>query len=347
LTTEDIAVQTVHAELLPDIKTCFVKIDYFARGTYREFMQAVESYFENGQAKHLILDLRGNPGGYIPEATNILCQIFKEKEKILFTTRNRNHKTYEYKSTGKQFFEIDQVVVLIDAQTASASEILAGSVQDWDRGIIIGNQSYGKGMVQEQYPLQNGGSIRLSVEKYYLPSGRSIQKPSHLSANVLKFEKGVAVSESETSTNPESAYKTLVLGRQVEAYSGISPDIQVGDKPLSDQDTHILYELLKSFTFAYATKNRSVIPTDKPSLQDWKMPADAFIQFEAYIAGEAGMDQIPQAWNEARFLKAFKEETAALISTQQGTDIKVNRSDAYVEAAIAAIKEKKAALGVK
>ena len=346
LTTEDLAVPTVHAEWLPEIKTCFVKIDYFARGTYREFMQAIEPYFENGRAKHLILDLRGNPGGYIPEATNVLCQIFEEKEKILFTTKNRSHKTYEYKSTGKQFFEIDQVVVLIDSETASASEIVAGSVQDWDRGIIIGAQSYGKGLVQEQYPLKNGGSLRLSVEKYYLPSGRSIQKPSHLSANVLQNIEGAIVSEPNTTIQNGTEYKTLIRGRKVEAFSGIIPDIQV-DNGVSSNELDAVNDILNTFVFAYLTQYKDDLPKDRISLQSWQIPADVYTRFSTYLKEETGIDRIPESWHRSAFFEAFKEEVSEILFKKQDTDVLNGEKDPFLRAAILAIQEKKAVSATK
>ncbi|MEZ4910574.1 MAG: S41 family peptidase [Saprospiraceae bacterium] len=136
---KEIMVPSVHAQYLDDAQAVFVRIDRFGNKTYQEFMLAIEPYFEKkSKAKHLILDLRDNPGGFLPEATNILCQLFKEKDKLLVYTEGRNLKRNDYKSNGKAFFDIEKIVVLIDENSASASEIVAGAIQDWDRGIIIG-----------------------------------------------------------------------------------------------------------------------------------------------------------------------------------------------------------------
>jgi carboxyl-terminal processing protease len=349
LTIEDIAVPTVHAELIPEIQTCYVRIDYFAKGTYREFMQVVEKNFENGKASHLILDLRNNPGGYIPEVTNILCQIFKEKDKILFTTRNRRNEIYEYKSTGKQFFDIDQVVVLIDGQSASASELVAGTIQDWDRGLVVGTQSYGKGLVQEQYNLKNGGAIRLSVEKYYLPSGRSIQKPEHLKGISRQHEQAAFEYADIISgkVNEEPAYKTLIRGREVHASSGITPDIKIGNPNNTNNDEDGLQEILTSFTFAYIAKHRKAIPVNKESLLKWQVPADAFTEFLEYTTNERGMEQIPETWNASLFSVDFKEEVGALLSKSKIKALNSNEEDAFLITAIKALKEKKAAQALK
>jgi carboxyl-terminal processing protease len=347
LTIEDIAVPTVHAELIPEIQTCYVRIDYFAKGTYREFMQAVEKNFENGKASHLILDLRNNPGGYIPEVTNILCQIFKEKDKILFTTKNRRNEIYEYKSTGKQFFAIDQVVVLVDGQSASASELVAGTIQDWDRGLVVGSQSYGKGLVQEQYNLKNGGSIRLSVEKYYLPSGRSIQKPEHLRSITRQQNAFGDASLNNDKSGEALIYKTLIRGREVKASSGITPDLRIGNSDNANTDQDDMHEMLNSFTFVYLAKHRKTIPANKESLQKWQIPADAFTEFIEYTTNERGMEQIPETWKATMFSAAFKEEVIALMSKSKFKALNSNEEDAFLNTAIKALKEKKAAEAVK
>lgn len=347
LTIEDIAVPTVHAELMPEIQTFYVRIDYFAKGTYREFMQAVEKNFENGKARHLILDLRNNPGGYIPEVTNILCQIFKEKDKILFTTKNRRNEINEYKSTGKQFFDIDQVVVLVDGKSASASELVAGTIQDWDRGLVVGTQSYGKGLVQEQYNLKNGGSVRLSVEKYYLPSGRSIQKPEHLRGITRHQTDFGDASPKNDKADEESTFKTLIRGREVQASSGIIPDIKIGNRDNADNDEDAMLEMLPSFTFAYLAKHRATLPAIDVTLQNWQVPVDAFRSFGAYALENYGMEQISETWNESKFSAAFKEQMDALLSKSENKVINSNEGDAFIKTAVKALKEKRATEAVK
>jgi len=157
--------------------TAYIKLKRFSENVYTDFMTALESVADKKEKYDLILDLRENPGGYLPQTVKILNQIFKEKGKVLVYTVGRDKKRIEYKTNGKRFYNIDKVIVLINERSASASEIIAGAIQDWDRGLVIGENSYGKGLVQEQYPLKNGGAIRLTVSRYYTPSGRLIQKP--------------------------------------------------------------------------------------------------------------------------------------------------------------------------
>ena len=209
---EEIKVPSVIAGYMIDSTVAFIKLSRFTNTTYREFMDAWEKMYTEDGARNLVLDLRDNPGGYLREAVNILSQIFKEEGKLLVYTEGKNHDRTEYKSTGKVFFPVDHVTVIINENSASASEIIAGCIQDHDRGLILGTRSYGKGLVQEQYDLSNGGTLRLTVSKYYTPSGRLIQKA---------YDVG---SEVDTLTD----FKTS-SGRIVHAGGGIEPDIEVKD----------------------------------------------------------------------------------------------------------------------
>ena len=208
-------------EISPNV--VYVKIQRFSGKVYKEFMDAIEPFADGKDDVSLILDLRDNPGGYLPETIKMLNQIFKEKGRLLVYTKDRSDKRIEYKTNGKRFYNIGQVAVLINGNSASASEIMAGAVQDWDRGVVIGQPSYGKGLGQEQYPLNNGGAIRLTVSKYYTPSGRLIQTP---------YE-----NKNGNTFIDTSVYKTMVLEREVKASGGIFPDRMVNDTPLTNSET--------------------------------------------------------------------------------------------------------------
>ena len=210
---EEINVPSVVAAYMVDSTTAFIKIQRFTNSTYREFMDHWERMATTKGAKHLILDLRDNPGGYLKEAVNILSQIIEEEGKLLVYTEGKHQKRVEYKSTGKIFFPIEHVVVLINEGSASASEIIAGCLQDHDRAVIIGDRSYGKGLVQEQFELSNGGVLRLTVSKYYTPSGRLIQK----------------AYDDDSKTDTTKMFTTSG-GRAVYAGGGILPDVVLGDE---------------------------------------------------------------------------------------------------------------------
>ncbi|HMR88582.1 MAG TPA: S41 family peptidase [Saprospiraceae bacterium] len=305
VTIDVIPVSSVSSSLLPEIETAYIKIERFGSKTYTEFMDEVEKYFQpinvdkKGTAKHLILDLRDNPGGYLPEATNILCQLFAEKDKLLVYTEGRKNKKNEYKSNGKHFFQIDQIVVLIDENSASASEIIAGAIQDWDRGHIIGRRSYGKGLVQEQYDLNNGGAIRLTVARYYTPSGRSIQRDysdreSYDEDYGARYTNGDLFHKDSTLVDDKKEYFTLVKKRKVTASGGITPDIFVGmDTIFRNENFMLLKSLIPEFTYRYATKNKSKIPNTLEGINNWKVSDDFYKSFSEYALKESEETSIP------------------------------------------------------
>lgn len=239
LKPEEIEVPSANLAFTIDDNVAYIKLSRFSANTYEQFMQSVESMVRAGEKLDLVLDLRDNPGGYLPEAVNILSQLFDEKNKLLCYTEGLNRKRSEYHSTGKSFYDFGKLVVLINEYSASGSEILAGAIQDWDRGIIIGQDSYGKGLVQEIFPLKNGGALRLTVAKYFTPSGRLIQK-SYNSLN----------QEFEADTN---SFTTMLLERKVSGGGGIEPDIYIDD-PFNDYcynyseyiDFYLLYKMKRA-----------------------------------------------------------------------------------------------------
>jgi carboxyl-terminal processing protease len=227
---DDIPVNSVKGGVMVDDETGYVKIDRFGANTYREFMDYFQQLTEEEGMKNIIIDLRDNPGGYLPQATNILSQLFSNKGNLMVYTQGNSDKKQEYKSTGKTFFKIDKISVLIDENSASGSEIMAGAIQDWDRGVIIGRRSFGKGLVQEQYDLNNGGALRLTVARYYTPSGRSIQrtyddKENYYSDYEERYYSGEFFSEDSIVKGNSDLYETMKLKRPVFGGGGITPDI--------------------------------------------------------------------------------------------------------------------------
>jgi len=156
----------------------YIRIKEFSAKTDQEFMLAMDSLFgKQNNEKDLILDLRGNPGGYLEKSTHLINQLISESGKIMVTTKTKTGKETIYKTSGRPFFRPRKIAVLMDENSASASEIVAGALQDLKRAVIIGRPSFGKGLVQGQFNLSNGGALKLTIAKFYTPSGKLIQKP--------------------------------------------------------------------------------------------------------------------------------------------------------------------------
>jgi carboxyl-terminal processing protease len=261
LERDKIPVHSVEGPYMLDEQTGYLKIKRFSSNTYEEFMKALEDMVDNQGMKHLVLDLRGNPGGYLQEATNVLSQLFREKDKLLVYTEGQNAARSEYKTTGRNFYDIEHIAVLTDEGSASASEIIAGAIQDWDRGVIIGRRTFGKGLVQEQYPLRDGSAIRLTVARYYTPSGRCIQKPYESRENydhdfVDRIHSGELYDESKITLGDTTRYFTNG-GRVVFGGGGIVPDVFIPLDSLELNPYFIeLRQYVPAFAFRYLEKHR-------------------------------------------------------------------------------------------
>lgn len=210
VTRDEIPIPSVVASHMVEPEVAYIKILRFSQHTYRDFMDAWERLYADHGARHLILDLRDNPGGYLDEAVNMLSQMIPEEGRVLVYTKGKDEVKQEYKSTGKVFFPIDHIVALVNENSASASEIVAGCLQDLDRGVVVGSRTFGKGLVQEQFELSNGGTLRMTVSRYFTPSGRFIQKPYDTLATV-----------------DSAALFMTSAGRPVHAGGGITPDYPV------------------------------------------------------------------------------------------------------------------------
>ena len=260
ITRDQIPLNSLEVAYMLDEKTGYVKINRFSSTTYKEFMESVEELVDESGMKDLVLDLRQNPGGYLLEATKMLSQLVEDVDKLIVYTEGRTSKRSEYKTTGKTFYKIGKVAVLIDEGSASASEIVAGAIQDWDRGIIVGRRSFGKGLVQEQYDLKDGSALRLTVARYFTPSGRCIQKSyDDLSAYdndvVTRFNNGELLSEdSLIRTDSDTTIFYTEDGRVVYGGGGISPDFFVPIDTTTFDDYYIQMKALSSqFVYRYAS----------------------------------------------------------------------------------------------
>ncbi len=230
ITRDQVPLYSVDASIMLDESTGYIKINRFSATTYDEFTKALAQLKKQG-ARQMIVDLRDNPGGYLDAATN-MSDDFLGDDKLIVYTKGRNSPRYEYKSTGKGAFETGKLAVLVDESSASASEVFAGSIQDWDRGVIIGRRTYGKGLVQEQYEMPDGSALRLTTARYYTPSGRSIQRSFAEGKEAYRedFEKRLESGEltGNESYTPADTTPFFTAGRRlVYGGGGIRPDIYV------------------------------------------------------------------------------------------------------------------------
>jgi len=329
----DIPLKSVEISYMVNKSTGLIKVDRFSSKTYTEFMEALEELYENQGLKNLIIDLRGNPGGYLPETTNILSQLIREKDKLLVYTEGKANDRINYRTTGKSFFNIDKIAVLIDENSASGSEILAGAIQDWDRGLIVGRRTFGKGLVQEQYPLSNGGAIRLTVARYYTPTGRSIQEPYD---NLQEYHDVSRRYKNDTLTIVDSLkYYTKMLNREVYAAGGIFPDVYI---PISqiDEDPGLVDILNKVPEWVYVQLRDNVINNEisENNMPDWEVSSSLNEKFDDYIKSINGKDVIGYlTLNNEDINQAIKESVATMLFGDEiANKIRNERDNAMDEA---------------
>lgn len=254
----------------------YIKLNRFAQNTMEEFQEALEKLQKKGM-KHLILDLQNNGGGYLHIAIALADEFLSDKKLIVYTEGLRQPKQESY-ATPRGNFQKGKLVVLINESSASASEIVSGAVQDWDRGIIIGRRSFGKGLVQKPFPLPDGSAMRLTTARYYTPTGRSIQKPYENGTDAYHKDLQERLEHGEfmivdSIKLPDSLKFNTPNGRVVYGGGGIMPDIFV---PLdTSYFTGYFSELagkglIYQFTLNYIDNNRKELMEIYPNLETFK-----------------------------------------------------------------------------
>src|SRR5690606_26744784 len=223
----------------------YIKVRRFGINTADEFKTALLELQKQG-ARRLILDLRDNGGGYFHMAIKMASEFFEDKRLIVYT-EGAHEERFDYYSEGGGIFATGEVAILINEQTASASEIVAGAIQDWDRGLIIGRRSYGKGIVQEQFDFADGSTVNLSIARYYTPLGRSIQKKYTPNwSNMIDYNSMYrGLWAVDTLYAHGKVYQTKA-GKQVYSGGGILPDIVV---PQDSNSLNLMYRDLMRYSF--------------------------------------------------------------------------------------------------
>jgi carboxyl-terminal processing protease len=265
VTRGTIPVPSIDAAYMINKTTGYIKLNKFTENSYEEFMQAMEALQKQG-LQSLIFDLRGNGGGFMNEAVEMADE-FLEGNKLIVYTEGVNSKKREYRCKRPGLFEKGKLTILVDELSASASEVLAGALQDWCRATIIGRRTFGKGLVQEQYSLSDGSAIRLTVARYYTPLGRSIQRSYEKGKKVYmdelwdRFSNGQLLS---ADSNKVHNGKTFITGCSDTLYGGggIMPDVFVpidttGSKQLAN---NVLGNSnLNSFVYNYYLQHKQAI----------------------------------------------------------------------------------------
>lgn len=307
ITRGDIPIQSIEAYYMIDNKWAYIQVERFAENTFTEFFIAMTKMLYKG-CEGLILDVRGNGGGYLGVALQMANELLSRGDMIVYTEGVHEPRNVEY-ADGSGHFKGIPLVVLTDEGSASASEIIAGTVQDNDRGTIIGRRTFGKGLVQQSHEFSDGSAVRLTIARYYTPSGRCIQKPYTKGDNeeyamdiVNRYERGEFFSQDSIHQNDSLVYKTR-RGRTVYGGGGIMPDIFISSDTtdITPYLTQAVSKgLIRQYTFRYSDIHRNELAAHKTyeelvTYLKKKNILDEFISFAASKGLKASQWQIARS----------------------------------------------------
>jgi carboxyl-terminal processing protease len=290
ITRDKIPVYSIDASYMVDSHIGYVKLSRFSHTTIDEFEQAVRSLKQQGM-EDLILDLSGNGGGWLPVAVE-LADHFLSGDKEIVRTEGDKVEERIYRARKPGLFEEGNLVIMLDGTSASASEIVSGAIQDWDRGVIVGRRSFGKGLVQQPFYLNDGSMIRLTVARYFTPTGRLIQKSyeggyeEYTQDLINRYNRGELSSADSIEFPDSQRYKTLLMNRTVYGGGGIMPDYFV---PIDTTGYSEYYGdltgmgILSRFAHQYVDDHRSDLLSSYPELQGY---------LNHYQPGKNEMDQL-------------------------------------------------------
>lgn len=266
---DKIPLYSVDTHFMMQNNTGYVSVSRFSETTYDELVEALEDLNSKGM-QQLILDLRGNPGGYLSQAVKISDLFINGKKKIVYTEGRRSEFDEIYYASQSSQFENIPLIILINRGSASASEIVSGAVQDWDRGLIVGETSFGKGLVQRQFDLPDNSALRLTISQYFTPSGRLIQrdykdkksKSDYYSERDSSEEEGDNINHTAEQDSVKPEYKTD-KGRIVYGGGGITPDYIVKSEMVTKYTQNLLRNnLFYTFILSYLDKNSSLLKSN-------------------------------------------------------------------------------------
>lgn len=275
ITRDDIPLNSIDAVYMADGKTGYIRLSRFAATSYKEFKDAITKLKRQGM-QQLILDLTDNGGGYMQIAAQIANEMLNRGNLIVYT-QGRKSPRQNLNADGSGTFRTQKVVVMINQFSASASEILSGAVQDWDRGVVVGRRSFGKGLVQREFLLPDSSSFRLTIARYYTPSGRNIQKPyvkgdrEDYDKDIIdRYNHGELQSADSIHFADSLKHTTLRLHRTVYGGGGIMPDVFVPLDTTQYTDYHrrlVAKGIIPQFALRYVDKNRADLKAQYPDAQ--------------------------------------------------------------------------------
>ncbi len=309
---DKIPIYSIDASYMVNNDTGYIRLSRFGVTSYKEFHEALVSLKTKGM-NNLIVDLTGNGGGILGTSTDIADE-FLGKDKLLVYTEGKNQPRMTLNSTSKGEFKSGKLVILVNEGSASASEILSGAIQDWDRGVIVGRRTFGKGLVQRQLPLTDGTMIRLTVARYYTPTGRGIQKPynggeldAYNSDFINRFKHGEMMNADSIQFPDSLKYATLVSKRTVYGGGGIMPDVFV---PIDTTDASSLHRqliakgIINRLTIQEVDNNRKQLLHNYPTIEAFKNNYTISSEIVEKMKDKAQQEDIE--WNDEDFEKSVK-----------------------------------------
>ncbi len=346
ITRDDIPLNSIDAVYMADGKTGYIRLSRFAATSYKEFKDAITKLKKQGM-QQLILDLTDNGGGYMQIAAQIANEMLNRGNLIVYT-QGRKSPRQNLNADGSGTFRTQKVVVMINQFSASASEILSGAVQDWDRGVVVGRRSFGKGLVQREFLLPDSSSFRLTIARYYTPSGRNIQKPyvkgdrEDYDKDIIdRYNHGELQSADSIHFADSLKHTTLRLHRTVYGGGGIMPDVFVPLDTTQYTDYHrrlVAKGIIPQFALRYVDKNRADLKAQYPDAQKF---IKEFVVTDEMLnnlvdAGKAEkVDFDKQQFNQSKeMLRTFVKAAIAndLFSTGAYFQIVNEQNDIYKEA---------------
>ena len=314
LVRDDISTETVDVAYMIDKKNGYIRINTFGAKTHDEFVTKLDSLKKCGM-KNLILDLSGNGGGYLTAAVGIAGELIDEAKLVVYTEGKKNPR-FDYLSMGEGKFRKGNLVVIVDETSASASEILAGAVQDGDRGIIVGRRTFGKGLVQRPFQLPDGSMIRLTIARYYTPTGRCIQKPydndsvkyEHDLLN--RYNKGEMTSADSIHFPDSLKTYTLRLQRPVYGGGGIMPDYFVPVDTARYTKYHRALAAKGSIiqtSLRYIDDNREKLLAEYPTVEDFEARFEVNDAFVEMLKQQGVMDSVKLEGGDEEFQRSLPE----------------------------------------